>query len=216
MDGEIRGSFYDAAEDAFTPLQTVPCVRPHSDLPYKTAAVWDEKRGNVAVLPEGGDEIVIYAPDGSIVRTIPWNYGPCAGLCFHDGMLFAAAKVRSEGVLFVYDGAEGIRTAAVTVEKLEANGVMDFSFEGDRLYFTAAKQSYVIDTKSWKLVSACMTNAYGYDPENGRVLGARSSGDKESLGYFPMLSVEEMVQRGEAFTAGQEMSAKDLAKYGLE
>ena len=159
---------------------------------------------------------MIYAPDGSIVRTIPWSYGPCAGLCFHDGMLFAAAKVRSEGVLFVYDGAEGIRTAAVTVEKLEANGVMDFSFEGDRLYFTAAKQSYVIDTKSWKLVSACMTNAYGYDPENGRVLGARSSGDRESLGYFPMLSVEEMVRRGEAFTAGQEMSAKDLAKYGLE
>ena len=216
VDGEIRGSFYDTAEDVFTPLQTVPCVRPHSDLPYKTAAVWDEKRGNVAVLPEGGDEIVIYAPDGSIVRTIPWNYGPCAGLCFHDGMLFAAAKVRSEGVLFVYDGAEGIRTAAVTVEKLEANGVMDFSFEGDRMYFTAAKQSYMIDMKTWKLVSACMTNAYGYDPENGRVLGARSSGDRESLGYFPMLSVEEMVRRGEAFTAGQEMSAKDLAKYGLE
>ncbi|MBO6107356.1 MAG: hypothetical protein J6P32_07190, partial [Stomatobaculum sp.] len=187
-----------------------------SDLPYKTAAVWGVKRGTVAVLPEGGEEIVIYAPDGRIVRTIPWSYGPCAGLCFHDGMLFAAAKVRSEGVLFVYDGAEGIRTAAVTVEKLEANGVMDFSFEGDRLYFTAAKQSYVIDTKSWKLVSACLTNAYGYDPENGRVLGARSSGDRESLGYFPMLSVEEMVQRGEAFTAGQEMSAKDLAKYGLE
>ena len=216
VDGEIRGAFYDAAEDTFTPLQTVSCVRPHSDLPYRAAAVWDEKRGNAAVLPEDGNEIVIYAPDGSIVRTIPWNYGPCAGLCFHDGLLYAAAKIRSEGVLFVYDGAEGDRIAAVTAEKLEANGVMEFTFKGDRLYFTAAKQSYVIDTKSWKLVSACMTNAYGYDPEYGRVLSARSSGDRESLGYFPFLSVEEMVQRGEAFTAGQEMSPKDLAKYGLE
>lgn len=216
VDGTIRGSIYDVKEDRFQPLETVPCIRPGSDRPDDAKAVWDEKSGNAAVLPKDGDEIVIYAPDGSIVRRIPWNTGTCEALWSHDGLLFAAANVGDEGILAVYDGSAGERKAIVTLDKLEAGDIRDFAADAGRLYFTAAKQSYVIDMENWKLASACLTNAYGYDPKYRRVLGARIDGDFERLGYYPLLSVEEMVQRGEAFTAGQEMSPKDLAKYGLE
>lgn len=179
---------------------------------------WSEDSTTVAVYWEEKRLVRVFDASGHILQDITGFPGSVKSLAIHEGelLLMTVSDAAQLNRYRIKDGAFTGRT------KFEGNSAFiktEWSFREDALFLRNSSRLYIMDTEDYVLTGT-VRSCIGYEPKRNRIYTTgqveTAGGEETRIGWFPYYSVEEMVQKGEAFAGNASLTKEQRSAFGIE
>jgi hypothetical protein len=184
------------------------------------AVAYDYNSGRYAITD--GHTVIIYNPDLTEAARILCSTSSAIGLSF-----FGAENKDETSTLLVpcendflyrYNGETGEflgRTKYSFSVKVDSTYFV-YSLDRKNLYFYSGSSMSIFETETW-VETACIRNCIGYAVIPNRIYtSGYDSHSAINIGYFPLYTVDDLIQKAKDLLQGTEMSDEVKSEYGLD